>query len=303
MSDWQPQPVPAQLTTAKLIPIVCTQSITDPTTLVALYRHRWAAQENVIKDFLLPLGLDVNHGYAKQQVDNSEFRRQYETLQDKAQRLDRWRKSALRRMERAQRRHQRLDKILKDFIKVQYDPLNAEYRSLNAGKTGYYRRRRELDAVRYGLDAEIEQQQHTLRLTRAEMDEEFVKAKRYAQQQCQVQRDLLDLEDQVCAMFELDNRKDQLISVLNIALTNLIMWTRDTFFPESYARATWKTLQPFFRLPGRIETSDTTCTVTLRPFNDLALNRDLIQLCHTINDTQLKLPNGLELQFRVMNYD
>lgn len=308
--DWQPQPVPAQLTTAKLIPIVCTQSITDPTTLVALYRHRWAAQENVIKDFLLPLGLDINHGYAKQQVDNSEFRRQYDAFQNKAQRLDRWRKSALRRMERAQRRHQRLDKTLKDFIKVQYDPLNTEYRSLNAGKTGYYQRRRELDdvrrgldAVRRGLDAEIEQQQQTLQLTRAEMDDEFVKAKRYAQQQCQVQRDLLDLEDQVCAMFELDNRKDQLMSVFNIVLTNLIMWTRDIFFPDTYARATWKTLQPFFRLPGRIETIAMTCIVTLRPFNDLALNRDLIHLCQNVNDAQLKLPNGLVLQFQVMDYD
>lgn len=301
--DWQPQPVPAQLTTAKLIPIVCTHSITDPTTLVALYRHRWAAQENVIKDFLLPLGLDINHGYAKQQVDNSEFRRQYDAFQDKAQRLDRWRKSALRRMERAQRRHQRLDKTLKAFINVQYDPLNTEYHSLNAGKTGYYQRRRELDDVRRGLDSEIEQQQQTLQLTRAEVDDEFVKAKRYAQQQCQVQRDLLDLEDQVCAMFELDNRKDQLMSVFNIALTNLIMWTRDTFFPDTYARATWKTLQPFFRLPGRVETSNITCTVTLRPFNDLTLKRDLIHLCQNVNDAQLKLPNGLELQFRVMDYD
>lgn len=301
--DWQPQPLAAQLTTAKLIPIVCTHPISDPKTLVTLYRHRWAAQENVIKDFLLPLGLDVNHGYAKQQVENSEFRKQYDALQDKAQRLNRWRKSALRRMERAQRRHQRLDNILKDFIKEQYNPLNAAYRSLNAGKTGYYQRRRELDDVRRNLDAEIEQQQQTLQRTRAEMDEEFVKAKRYAQQQCQLQRDLLDLEDQVCEMFELDNRKDQLMSMFNITLTNLIMWTRDTFFPGSYARATWKTLQPFFRLPGRIETNATTCTVTLRPFNDLALKRDLIQLCQTVNEAQLKLPDGLILQFRVIDHD
>ena len=77
------------------------------------------------------------------------------------------------------------------------------------------------------------------------------------------------------------------------------MWTRDTFFPDTYARLILKTLRPFFRLPGRIETSDTTCMVVLRPFNDLALKRDLIQLCHAVNDGQLKLPNGLKLQFRV----
>ena len=104
-------------------------------------------------------------------------------------------------------------------------------------------------------------------------------------------------------MFELDNRKDQLMSVFNIALTNLIMWTRDTFFPNSYARVTWKTLQPFFRLPGRIETNATTCMVTLRPFNDLTLKRDLIQLCQKVNNAELKLPDGLVLHFRVIGHD
>ena len=98
-------------------------------------------------------------------------------------------------------------------------------------------------------------------------------------------------------MFLLDNRKDQLMSLLNLALTNLILLTRDTFFPESYAHATWKTLQPFFKLPGRLVHSDTDCIVTLRPFNDLALNRDLHQLCQSVNQADLTLPNGLRLRF------
>jgi hypothetical protein len=33
--------------------------------LAQTYTRRWPAQENIIKDFLLPLGLDTNHGYAK----------------------------------------------------------------------------------------------------------------------------------------------------------------------------------------------------------------------------------------------
>ena len=51
-------------TEPKLIPIVTTAEQIDAVALAQTYIHRWSAQENVIKDFLLPLGLDVNHGFA-----------------------------------------------------------------------------------------------------------------------------------------------------------------------------------------------------------------------------------------------
>ena len=42
------------------------------------------------------------------------------------------------------------------------------------------------------------------------------------------------------------------MTVCKIALANLVMWTRDRYFPPPYAHATWQRLVPFFRLPGRI---------------------------------------------------
>ena len=73
---------------------------------------------------------------------------------------------------------------------------------------------------------------------------------------CQHERDLLrQLEDLAAserAMFELDHAKDQTMTVLKLALANLVMWTRDRYFPATYAQATWHRLAPFFRLPGRI---------------------------------------------------
>jgi len=302
-TNWQPQPTPATPTAPKLIPIVSTRPVTDATTLVSLYRQRWSAQENVIKDFLLPLGLDVNHGYAKQQIENSEFHKQYDALQDKAQRLDRWRKSALKRSDRASRRHNRLRQATNTFSHEQYRILNNQWVTLDPQQPDYHTHKAQLQDFKRDIDAEVKRQSQQVWKAYHQCNDEFQKAKRYARQQCEIQRALLDLEAQLCDMFELDNRKDQLMSMFNIALTNLIMWTRDTFFPDNYAHATWKTLQPFFRLPGRIEISATTCTVTLRSFNDLALKRDLIQLCQTVNDAQLKSPAGLKLQFRVIDYD
>jgi hypothetical protein len=56
-------PAPAAPTEATLIPIVSTRPPCPSTDLVALYRQRWVAQENSFKDWLIPLGLDINHGY------------------------------------------------------------------------------------------------------------------------------------------------------------------------------------------------------------------------------------------------
>jgi hypothetical protein len=69
---WQATPTPATPTTPKLIPIVTTASTVDVVELAQTYTQRWAAQENSIRDFLLPLGLDYNHGYHKTPVENSE---------------------------------------------------------------------------------------------------------------------------------------------------------------------------------------------------------------------------------------
>ena len=36
-------------------------------------------------------------------------------------------------------------------------------------------------------------------------------------------------------MYELDHAKDQVMTTLKLALANLVMWTRDHYFPATYA--------------------------------------------------------------------
>ena len=93
-------------------------------------------------------------------------------------------------------------------------------------------------------------------------------------------------------MFELDHAKDQTMTVLKLALANLVMWTRDTYFPGTYAQATWHRLAPFFRLPGRLVWGTDTVTVELRPFNDRRLSRDLEELCQQVKAAKPRLPDG-----------
>ena len=98
-------------------------------------------------------------------------------------------------------------------------------------------------------------------------------------------------------MYELDNRKDQVMTVCKVALANLAMWVRDQYFPASYAQATWKRLLPFFQLPGTITHHAQMVQVELHPFNDRALNRDLAALCERVNQAPPRLPDGRLLTF------
>ena len=98
-------------------------------------------------------------------------------------------------------------------------------------------------------------------------------------------------------MYELDHRKDQVMTVCKVALANLAMWVRDQYFPASYAHATWHRLLPFFQLPGTITRNATTIQVELTPFNDRALNRDLAHLCERVNEASPHLPDGRHLSF------
>lgn len=99
LPEWKAEPTPALPTTAKLIPIVTTAATADAIELVQTYTRRWSAQENVIRDWLVPLGLDANHGYRKTQVENSEVAKKRTALEKRLSTLERW---TIKALERAQ---------------------------------------------------------------------------------------------------------------------------------------------------------------------------------------------------------
>ncbi len=97
----------------------------------------------------------------------------------------------------------------------------------------------------------------------------------------------------------LPNRKDQVMTVCRLAQANVVMWTRDHYFPASYAHVTWARLAPFFQLRGVVISTRHTVSVELRSFNDRQYNRDLLTLCQRFNEQQIRLPDGRILVFSV----
>lgn len=89
------QIAPASSIAPRLIPIITTDPAPlDAVALAQSYIHRWAAQENVIKDYLLPLGLDINHGFSKAPVVNSEVAKKREIFQKHLETFKKWMESA-----------------------------------------------------------------------------------------------------------------------------------------------------------------------------------------------------------------
>ena len=129
---WTATPAPAAPMMDKLIPVVTTAADADPVALARTYFHRWPAQENIIKDWLLPLGVDTNHGYAKTAVINSEVAKRRTALEQRLDRVKRWTEAALARSERAGRSYDRLWTQAKKRSDGLYRALNARQAELRA---------------------------------------------------------------------------------------------------------------------------------------------------------------------------
>lgn len=298
---WQATAAPAKETAAKLIPIVTTEvsPTIDAIELAQTYIHRWPAQENVIKDYLLPLGLDTNHGFAKVPVENSEVAKRRTRLEQRLARLKQWAQSAGKREAQASRRRERLRTTYNTQSRELYRELTAYQFMLEEQNLPEYVFRRKLKERKAEIDAELEPLRIKEWQAYDQCNAEFRKQERYCKEQREVLRALEELKKQERSMYELDNRKDQVMTVCKVALANLAMWVRDHYFPSSYAQATWKRLLPFFQLPGTIVYDNQMVQIELRPFNDRALNRDLAILCERVNQAAPSLPDGRQLSFTI----
>ncbi len=296
-AGWHATPAAAQPTEAKLIPIVSTTPEVDAVALAETYFHRWPAQENAIRDWLIPLGIDTNHGYAKTPVENSEVAKRRAALEKRLANVRRWADGARLRCARATCSSTRLYAKATARSRELYQALNAHQDELVRQGVKGDAIDRAIQEEKAVIDAEVEQ--HRAREWRAHTtsNQEWRKHERYCREQRDLLRQLDDLAASERAMHELDNRKDQIMTVYKVTLANLALWTRDHYFPATYSHATWQRLAPFFRLPGRVTWGSDAVYVELRPFNDRPLNRDLAAVCARIQDAQPRLPDGRRLVF------
>src|SRR5438876_5748822 len=251
-ASWQATPLKASPTVPKLIPIVTTAPEADAVELAQTYTSGFPAQENAIRDWLIPLGIDTNHGFAKTPVINSEAAKKREALQRRLDNVRRWADGARKRMHNASKLYVKRCKLTKERTTELYCTLTNHQIEMERQGVEHWLLRKTIKEEQALADAEIEEYQQRQWKAYHTSNKEFAKCEKYCREQRELLRALEDLAQQEREMYELDNCKDQVMTVCKVALANLGMWVRDQYFPAHYAHAGWQRLQAFFQLPGRI---------------------------------------------------
>jgi hypothetical protein len=200
--DWQATPLPVSPTTGKLIPIVTTAATAHAVTLAQMYARRWPAQENIIRDYLLALGLDTNHGYAKTAVINSEVAKRRSALEQRRATLQRWTVSARERDPPATTLSDRLSKQAKAHGETLSRGLNERMFALEEQGMADHLVRREIKERKATIDAELQELWQRVYRIEARQDQDWGKQERDSRQQREVLRALEDLAGKEREMYE-----------------------------------------------------------------------------------------------------
>jgi hypothetical protein len=270
---WQALPAPAALTTAKLIPVITTGHGMEAVELARTYFRRWNWKANALRDWLIPLNLDTNHGYAKEQVVNSELAKRQGVLEGREHRLEHLTQISRARLADLRDQDHQLEAQAHRY-EQQWMELSERLIPLEAAGQTQERDSFPLKARQLAADWEVRQRKAKLEKHAVRRLRILTKCEGYCRELRQVLRQQEDLEAQARDMYELDQGKDQIMTLFKVGLANLGMWVRDQYFGESYQHCGWQRLWPFFKLGGWVITTASEVQLELCAFNNRALLRD-----------------------------
>jgi hypothetical protein len=295
---WQATPALPASTRPKLIPVVTTAAEADAVELARTYFRRWTCQENAIRDWLIPLNLDTNHGYAKEPVVNSEQVKRRTILEKRLAHLHRLAAESRRRLRQMHESDQVREQQVVIWEQRQQDLL-TQVTALETigqcGEPGFL----AIKAQQLEAEWEVHHRRVLLEATSVAGKREL----KHCEQSCRALRHVLRQQEELRAcereMRELDNTKDQIMTLLKVGLANVGMWVRDHYFGESYQSCGWERLMPFFQLSGWITATETEVRLDFSPFNHRGMERDLQVLCRKVNTDGAQLPDGRRLVLTV----
>lgn len=284
---------------AKLMVNVTLDQELEADEVARLYQARKVAQENAIRNWWNPLGGEVNVGYAKQPVENSEL------VKDKAD-LEKSLNSLADRLvacqKRLQQAHQKQHRLTEQYLtalreaqqKLQLAVQNGQE---PGGETSFPWGQAE----KIRLEADLAALYQQLETAEQKVEEELAKHQHYRQQEAEKRESLTKISQAMVdkPMYQLDDRKDQLLGTLRTCLTNVLQHLRDMVFPASYAKATFKTLANFITMGGYIIEQAHYIEVILDGFWQVGKRRDLAEVVARCNERQYTAPDGRPLRFGI----
>jgi len=286
---------------ARLHVLITSDWETPATDIAHWYRGRYPNQENAIRDWWLPLGGDVNVGYDKRPVENSELARRKEELEGQVKMLDRYLTACQERLQKAQDQQQKRAAKYQTAWQAAQQTLQEAIQQRDAQGETAWAIYQWAQAEESRLRQQVEPQRARVQATAERIEKEREKQQNYHRAQEEKTQAVVDLTQKMatCPMYELDDRKDQLVSALRVCLVNVLQWLRDTVFPVSYAHATCPTLAPFVQMGGYVIEHPDRIDVLLDGFWQAARQRDLEEVVACCNTQAFTAPDGRPLSFRI----
>jgi hypothetical protein len=238
--------------------------------------------------------LDINHGYAKEQVVNSELAKRQLVAEGRHHRLEHLAQTSRARLAQLEEQDHRLKEPTQAY-KQRRNELGVQVIHLEAAGQTEEREYFPVKAQHVATEWEVRQRQAKLEKNAARRQVLLGKCEGYCRELRQVLRRQEDLEAQARQMYELDHAKDQIMTLLKVGLANLGMWVRDEYFGASYQHCGWQRLLPFFKLGGWVTTTVNEVQLEVCAFNNRALVRDLEEVCRKVNTSRATLPDGRRL--------
>jgi len=203
---WQALPAPPAPTTPKLLAVITTGHSMEAVDLAHTYFRRWNCQENAIRDWLIPLNLDVNHGYAKEQVVNSELVKRQLVAQGRVQRLEHLAQVSRARLTFLRDQDHQLQEQAQVY-EQQWMELSLQVMQWEATGQTQERDYFPVKARQLATDWEVRQRQAKLEKNALRSLRILTKCEGYCRELRQVLRRQEDMEAQAREMYELDHAR------------------------------------------------------------------------------------------------
>jgi hypothetical protein len=201
---WQALPAPVPQMAPKLIPVITTGQGMEAMALAQTYFRRWNCQENAIRDWLIPLNLDTNHGYAKGQVVNSELSKRQVVVQGRIHRLEQLAQASRTRLIGLQEKAKPLREQMRIYEQQSLE-LSLQVTAFEAVGQTEERAYFPLKARQLAADWQVRKLQAKLEKNAAQSQKILSKCEGYCQKLRHELRQHEDLQAQARQMYELDH--------------------------------------------------------------------------------------------------
>lgn len=245
----------------------------DAGKIVDQYKARWKNQENSFKQMKPSLYLDTNHGTnVIAQKDNRVIKRRVQKLNKEIQAKQKKIDSALHKIQKAEEVLNRLEERIKADEINNKNPEQYKKHIIRREKINI-----SLSSYRCILDT------HELKLN--ELNKKLKET------------------DQTEVLYEIDSRKDNIMTNLETALNNADVFVKEHYLPQQYRRLDFRTVRDIlYRQQGKFLETKHEIKITLNHYDQEPEHQMLAEFAaKKITDARLSINNGKRLIIQVAN--